>query len=121
MLPYIYDSNDPGTKTDILRGDTAPPGVETPTLLADLWLAGGHGAVAPGDDKFPSPDNRLFHTCTIPNTRGWKQSPPGSLLARNVWKPHPHRLIADLAGAPKTSARRELPPGTTLRARRIRG
>ena len=34
ILPYVYNSNNPGTKTQIPRVDTAPRGVETPTPLA---------------------------------------------------------------------------------------
>ena len=40
ILPYIYDSNKPGTTTVVLRVNTAPHGVETPTPLADCGLAG---------------------------------------------------------------------------------
>ena len=35
ILPYLYNSNNPGTKTEISRVDTAPQGVETPTPLGD--------------------------------------------------------------------------------------
>ena len=34
IRPYLYNSNEPGTKTQIPRVDTAPRGVETPTQLA---------------------------------------------------------------------------------------
>ena len=33
--PYICNFNKPGTTTVVLRVDTAPHGVETPTPLAD--------------------------------------------------------------------------------------
>ena len=35
IFPYLYNSNNPGTETEIVRVDTAPHGVETPTPLAD--------------------------------------------------------------------------------------
>ena len=44
ILPYLYNSNNPGTITDIPRVDTAPQGVETPTQLAGYYLAEAHGA-----------------------------------------------------------------------------
>ena len=34
ILPYLYNANKPGTKTQIPRVDTAPHGVDTPTPLA---------------------------------------------------------------------------------------
>ena len=40
ILPYIYDSSKPGTTTVVLRVNTAPHGVETPTPLADCGLPG---------------------------------------------------------------------------------
>ena len=35
ILPYFYNSNNPGTKTQIPRVDAAPQGVEAPTQLGD--------------------------------------------------------------------------------------
>ena len=46
ILPYLYNSNNPGTITDIPRVDTAPQGVETPTQLARCELAEAHGTSA---------------------------------------------------------------------------
>ena len=35
ILPYMYTFDNPATKTQILRVDTAPQGVVTPTPLGD--------------------------------------------------------------------------------------
>ena len=34
--PHIYDSDNPGTKTEIIRIDTSPHGAEAPTPPVDL-------------------------------------------------------------------------------------
>ena len=39
ILPYLYNSNNPGTNMEIPRVDTAPQGVEIPTQLGGAdWL-----------------------------------------------------------------------------------
>ena len=48
----------------------------------------------PGEDSFPSPDQKFFHAYT-PTTRRRKRSSPGSIPLRIVWKPQPHQPIAD--------------------------
>ena len=40
--PHIYNSDNPGTNTDIARVDTSPHGVEIPTPPADFLI--GHGS-----------------------------------------------------------------------------
>ena len=40
--PHIYNSNIPGTSTDIIRVDTSPHGVEIATPPADFLI--GHGS-----------------------------------------------------------------------------
>ena len=100
---------EPRDETEIPRVDTAPRGVETSTpheLIAD-WLglmepARGEscrtgqrrGRAASGEDKFPSPDQKSFHTysCDNPETNA---EIPRVDIARTVWKPQPHWLIAD--------------------------
>ena len=42
IRPHIYNSDNPGTNTDIIRVDTSPHGVETPTPPADFLI--GHGS-----------------------------------------------------------------------------
>ena len=84
ILPYIYNSNNPETKTVIAWIDTAPHGVETPTLLVADWLrlvepARGEscpsgqrrGPDAPGEDKVhPRIRNPAisFYNCNNPGT-----------------------------------------------------
>ena len=91
------------------RVDTAPRGVEIPPhqLVAD-WLAlmepargkscpsgERRGPAAPGEDNFPSPDQKSFHLPTNPTTRGRKQISPGSVPPRRIWNPQPHGVVAD--------------------------
>ena len=45
--PYIYNSDNLGTKTLIPPVDPAPHGVETPALLAGRWLGIVHRTSAP--------------------------------------------------------------------------
>ena len=42
ILPYLYNSNNPGTKTQIPWFDTAWQGVGIPTQLAGCLLAEAH-------------------------------------------------------------------------------
>ena len=101
ILPYLYKSNNPGTKT-IHRVDTAPQDVETPTRVIADWLglmepARGEscpsgqrrGPAAPGEDKFPSPVQKPLHIYTTPTTRERKRRSPGSIPPRRMWKPQP--------------------------------
>ena len=137
IFPYLYNSNNSGTKVEISRVDTAPRGVETPIppLFAD-WLglmepARGEsfpsgqrrGPAAPGEQRVSSPAQKSFNASTTPTTRGQKRRFPGSIPLRTVWKPQPHLLIADWLGLmkPARGKRREWPHGTTSRFRRTRG
>lgn len=80
------------------------------------------GPSAPGNDIVPSTDQVFSHTSPTPTTRGQKQTSPGSILCRKVWKSQPYRLTFDLAGAHHgASAPREFPLGTTPRCHRTRG
>ena len=69
--PYMYNSNNPGTKMDKPTVNTAPQGVETPPP---------------------------FRTCTTPTTKGRKWTNPPSIPPRKGWKPHPRRLIYERQG-----------------------
>ena len=124
----VYNSNNPGMKTYIPRVDTAPQGVETPTLLAYSWLDWVHGTssrrgncrprqrrglATPGDDKAPPPDLKKILKSTNPITRRQKRTSPWWIPPRKVWK--------WLARDHRASARRELPHGTTARSRLTRG
>ena len=81
----------------VYRVDIAAHGVETP--YPTVWLiAGCLGFVesaASGEDRFPSPDHKSFHTSTNPTNRGKKRWSPGSIPGRTVCKPLTHWLIAD--------------------------
>ena len=137
VLPYLYNSDNPETKVEISRVDTAPRGVETPILLligdslglmeparGESFPSGQRrGPAAPGEHRVSSPDQKSFHTSTTPTTRGRKRRSPGSIPLRTVWKPQPHLLIADWLGLmkPARGKRREWPNGTTSRFRRTRG
>ena len=61
------------------RVDTAPDGVETPTV---------------GEDKVPSPDHPSFHTSATATNRGRKRRSLGSIPPHTVRKPQSHWLIA---------------------------
>ena len=74
IFPYIYNSDEPGTKTAVPRVDTAPDGVENPTQLAD-WL-GFVEPAPPGEDRVSSPDQKSFHKCSNPTNQGCKTVPP---------------------------------------------
>ena len=50
------------------------------------------GPAPPGEDKFPSPDQKSFHVSTTP-TRGRKRR-SRSIPPRKVWKPQPNWLVA---------------------------
>ena len=56
------------------------------------------GPTAPGGNKFPSPDQKSFHTSSTPTTRGRKCRSSRRILPRRVWKPQPHRVMADWLG-----------------------
>ena len=57
------------------------------------------GPAVPGVDRVSCPDQKSFHISTTkPNTWGTKTGSPGSTPPRTVWKPQPHRLVADWLG-----------------------
>ena len=61
----------------------------------------GHrrGLTAPGEDRvFPRIRNPSISLQLTPTTWGRKRRFPGSILPRTVWKPQPHRLVADWLG-----------------------
>ena len=82
-LLSLFNPNNPGTKSQISRVDTAMQSVQTPTHLAIwYWLrfmerACGErcpsgqrrGPAAPEKDKFPCPGQKSFHISTTPTTR----------------------------------------------------
>ena len=53
------------------------------------------GSAAPGEDNFPSPDQKPFHISTTPTTRRRKRRFPGSIPPRRVCKPQSHWVMAD--------------------------
>ena len=57
------------------------------------------GPAAPGEDKFPSPDQKSLHTSTTSTTQGQKRRSPGSIPPRRVWTPQPHGAMADCRGS----------------------
>ena len=67
------------------RGERCPPGQR-------------RGPDAPGEDNFPSPDQKLFGIFIIETTRGGKRRTSVSIPVRRVWKPQPHWVIADWIG-----------------------
>ena len=54
----MYNSDKPGTKTEIPGVDTAPYGVEAPTPRAGWWLAEARGASARRELRCPSGQRR---------------------------------------------------------------
>lgn len=89
----------PGTNSEILRVDSAPWGVETLPLLADLWLAGAYG-VSPRrdfrdgkrakyhrtrDNQVPSSEYKSVLLNTTPTNRGRNRTPSRSIPSRTVF------------------------------------
>ena len=97
--PHTYNSDNPGTNTDIIRVDTSPHGVEIPTPPADFLI--GHGSYvepAPsGEDIGSHPRSRDRSTSLKPphQNRGSKSSFLGSTPPCTVRKPRSRWLIAD--------------------------
>ena len=50
---------------------------------------------APGEVKFLSPDQKLFHISTNPTTREQERRFPESMPLRKVWNPQPNCLLAN--------------------------
>ena len=65
---------------------------------------------APGDDNFPSPDDKSFHICTTPTNRRRKCRSPGSIPPRMAWEPQPHWLVADWLGLMEPAGGEVAPP-----------
>ena len=112
ILPFFYNSNNPGAKAYIPRVDAAPQGVEhKPHWVIADWLgpmepARGEscplgqrrGPAAPGEDNFPSPVQISLHIYATPTTRRRKRGSLESIPHRRVWKPRPHWLVAGWMG-----------------------
>ena len=69
--PHMYNSDNPGTKTDIIGVDTSPRGVEIPTPPADFLI--GHGShvepAPPREDIGSRPRSRgRFTSLKLPST-----------------------------------------------------
>ena len=113
ILPYLYNSNNPGTKWGS-SGLIPPRSLWKPVrqlMIAD-WLglmesARGEsfrsgqrrGPVALAEDKFyPRIINPSISLQLTPTTWGRLRESPGSILPRTVWKPQPHWLVADWLG-----------------------
>ena len=79
ILPYIYDSNKPGTTTVVLPVETAPHGVvwkpQPHWLIAD-WL-GFVKPPGPGEYTIPFSEQNAFLISTTPINRGRKRLSPG--------------------------------------------
>ena len=72
ILPYNYNSNNPGTKTKF-PGPILPPKVwktQPQWLIDGLARAHGRYPAAPGGGKALSLNNKFFHACTTSRTRG---------------------------------------------------
>ena len=69
------------------------------------------GPVAPGEDRVSSPDQKSFHISTTPTNRGRKWRSPRSIPPRTVWKPQPHRLVADWLGFMEPASGESCPSG----------
>ena len=124
-LPYLYNSNYLETQTQIPRVDTTPQGVETqPRWVITDWLGfmepprgescpsgQRRGPAAPGEDNFPSPGQKPFHTSTTLTTRRRKGRSPGSIPPCSMWIPQPHRVIADWLGLMKPARGESFPLG----------
>ena len=69
--PHIYNSDNPGTNTDIIRVDTSPHGVEIPTPPADFLIGNGSYVepAAPREDIGSHPRSRgRFTSLKLPST-----------------------------------------------------
>ena len=64
-----------------------------------------------GEDKFPSPDQKPFHTSTTPTNRGRKRRSPESIPPRAVWKPQLHWVVADWLGLMEPARGESCPSG----------
>ena len=98
--PSIYlQRRQPGDENGHPPGPTTPHGMETPVSPIGRSLIGLGSNIEPahpGEDRFPSPDRKSFHTSTNPTTLGRKRSSlGGSTPPRTVWKLQPQQPIAD--------------------------
>ena len=97
--PHIYNSDNPGTNTDIIRVDTSPHGacVETPTPSAGFLI--GHGwyveSAPPREDIGSHARSRGRSTSLKLSSTGRKPSFLGLTPPCTVRKRQSRRLIAD--------------------------
>ena len=91
-------------------------GFLTRTYPPRVWrdLGQRRGPTAPGEESFPSPDQKCFRISTTRTTRGRKNRSPGSILPRRVWKPQLHWVIAVWL-VPIEAARVEICPSCQCR------
>ena len=135
MFLSIFNSNSPMTKTQILRGDTAPQGLGYSTRLAILSLAEAHGTRTGRELSFETtPRSRrtrggyvpisgsgiLPYLCNSNNPRTKTQIPRVDTAPESV-ENTTQLAGCYLSGAHGASTGRELPLGTTPRSRPIRG
>ena len=74
ILPYMCNSDNPGTKTEFPRFDIASHGVENqPHQRIVDWLVFVCKAGGLGEDRVLSPEKKFFHISTTPTTRGRKR------------------------------------------------
>ena len=73
-------------------------GFMKPARSESVFSGKRRGPAPHPEDESPSPDQKSFHTPKTPTSRGRKQLSPRLIPPRTVWKPHPHRLIADRLG-----------------------
>ena len=77
--PYIYNSDNLGTKTVIPPGRNLPArcGNPNPTDRSLIGWGSHLQPTHPGDDRFPSPYHKYFHTFTTPKIWGtWGRNRP---------------------------------------------
>ena len=67
LVRYLYNSDNLGTETVIsgVENRAARCGNPTSTGLPLIGCGSDKEPVLPGGDRFPSPDGKSFHTCTI--------------------------------------------------------
>ena len=69
------------------------------------------GPATPGEDRFPSTDQKSFRISTTSATRGREQRTPRSIPPRTVWKPQPHWMVANWRGLMGSARGESCPPG----------
>ena len=104
VLPYLYNSDNPETKVEISRVDTAPRGVETPILLligdslglmeparGESFPSGQRrGPAAPGEHKFLPRVRNLSISLQLQQPGNETADFLGSIPPSRLWKSQLH-------------------------------